>query len=75
MAERRPAQWPGDVGAREDLHARRVAEDSNSVWEQTSPEKQGARQRLAVPPQGKSRAAQTQQVALQQASSLRVLVV
>jgi hypothetical protein len=75
MAQRRAAQWPRDVRAREDLHARRAVEDSNLVWEQTSPEKQGARQRRAVPSQGKWRAAQTRQVALQQASSSQVFVV
>jgi hypothetical protein len=36
LAERRVAQRLWDVRAREDLHARRVAEDSNLVWEQTS---------------------------------------
>jgi hypothetical protein len=67
--ERRAARRPWDVRAREDSHARRVAEDSNSVWEQPSPEELDALSGLVLlTPPGKPLDARMQQAVPQPAS-------
>lgn len=76
IVQLRALHWLWAARAREDSHARRAAEDSNLVWEQTLLQKWGALSRRVVTrPLGRLPAAQMQGVASQQASLPREPVV